>query len=130
MKWGTRDVRLTPECLAAAYDFLRTASPFDKWNLPEAEDVHFAVLRGATRFGDCGEHLGKPCIRVSEGLHGRYTSVLVTMAHEMIHVHMDAVTCVSKHAHLRTDNRTHGPAFRAFAAQVCKNFPEFDPVVF
>ena len=33
-------LRLTPDMLAAAYDFLRTTVPFSRWRLPEADDKY------------------------------------------------------------------------------------------
>jgi len=123
-------MHLTPDMLSAGYDFLRHTKPFDGWNLPEPEDMRFDVLKGASRFGDCCERKGQFIIRVSEALHQRYTGVLATLAHEMIHLHMDNLACASKYRRLRTDNSTHGPGFRALAIEVCDAFPEFDPVTF
>ena len=36
-------IKLNRDTIAAAYDLVRTLPPFDKWNLPEAEDVKFAI---------------------------------------------------------------------------------------
>lgn len=123
-------MHLTPELLSAAYDFLRHTKPFDGWNLPEPEDVQFAVLKRKTGYGDAGMTPKGWVIRLSDPLHERTTGLLSTMAHEMIHVHLDESACTSRHKTLRTDSRTHGPAFRAFAKQVLEHHLDFDPVTF
>lgn len=122
-------MKLTPEFLASGYDFLRHAKPFSGWNLPEPEDIRFGVLR-TSYFGDCGRDDKGPYIRVSERMHDRCVTVMMTLAHEMIHLHMHSVACGARHKRLRTDSANHGPAFRGFAKQVCAAFPEFDPVTF
>src|SRR6185312_3296203 len=63
-------LRLTPDMLAAAYDFLRTTEPFRRWSLPEADDVGFAVVRDPKMFADFGMENGIPVIRVSEAKNG------------------------------------------------------------
>lgn len=115
-------MKLTPDLLAAAYELLRQTAPFDKWNLPEPEDVMFSVLRTATLFGDYNT---KPqhTIRLSSQRHTRLTGVLATMAHEILHLHLGKMGC-------HKDSERHGPAFRLLAGEVCANHPEFDPAVF
>jgi hypothetical protein len=36
---------LTPDILAAAYDFLRATEPFAGWRLPDSDIVGFHILR-------------------------------------------------------------------------------------
>ena len=36
-------LKLTPDMLAAGYDFLRTTEPFRAWRLPDAEEVGLQV---------------------------------------------------------------------------------------
>lgn len=115
-------MRLTPDLLAAAYDLLRHTAPFDKWNLPESEDVTFSVLRTTTLFGDYNT-TPQHTIRLSERRHTRLTGVLATMAHEMLHLHLGEIGCAK-------DSARHGPAFRLLAGEVCAAHPEFDPSVF
>jgi hypothetical protein len=38
-----------PELLAAAYELLGHTAPFDKWNLPEPDDIEFRVSKRSTR---------------------------------------------------------------------------------
>lgn len=114
-------MKLTPDLLAAAYELLRQTAPFDKWNLPDSEDVTFSVLRTAKLFGD---YTTPPhTIRLSTRRHTRLTGVLATMAHEMLHLHLGEMGC-------HKDSVRHGPAFRLLAGEVCVQHPEFDPAIF
>lgn len=115
-------MQLTPDLLAAAYDLLRHSAPFDKWNLPEPEDVRFVVLRTTKLFGDYRKDPGR-IIRLSSRRHTRLTGVLATMAHEMLHLHLGEIGCAK-------DSHRHGPAFRLLAGEVCASHPDFDASVF
>lgn len=115
-------MKLTPDLLAAAYELLRQSAPFDRWNLPEPEDVRFAVLRTTKLFGDYSKD-AQHTIRLSARKHTRLTGVLATMAHEMLHLHLGEIGCAK-------DSHRHGPAFRALAAEVCAAHPDFDASVF
>jgi hypothetical protein len=116
---------LTPETLAAAYDYLRTTPPFYKWNLPESEDVKFKIGRRPKEAGryqwDGVDHTITASVR---GV-GYTTSVMRFMAHEMIHLYLEKMGWESK-AH---SAEVHNAAFRKFAAQVCK-YHGFDPKAF
>lgn len=116
-------MHLTPDLLRSAYALLRETAPFDKWALPEAEDVEFRVLRTCRWYGDCQRRGEQWIIRLSESKHPRLLGMLSTMAHELIHVHLREVAC-------HRDSHHHGPAFRGYAEQVLAAHPEFDPVTF
>lgn len=123
-------MKLTPDLLASAYSMLRETAPFDGWDLPDADDVRFRVLKTTRLYGDAVATLrGRTRvaenwqIRLSEGKHSRLSGVLETMAHEMVHVHLREIGCHSDSSH-------HGPAFQACAKQVTDAHPEFDPVIF
>ena len=103
-------LRLTPDMLAAAYEFLRTTEPFRRWRLPEAYDVGFAVVRDARMFADFGMENGIPVIRVSEVKNGFTVTLLASVAHEMCHLRQEAVG----------DRSHHGAKFKRMAAQVCR----------
>ena len=109
-------LRLTPDILAAGYDFLRATEPFKNWKLPESDEVGFHVVRNPKMFADFGVCDGIPTIRVSERLNGHTSTVLATLSHEMIHLRQ----------HLRGDREHHGPRFQRAAAAVCKAHG-FDP---
>lgn len=101
---------LTPDMLAAAYDFLRTTQPFCGWKLPEAELVGFHVVRDRTMYADFGMENGMPVIRVSEARNGHSGTLLATMSHEMIHLYQQR----------KKDSGHHNAFFRRCAARVCR----------
>jgi hypothetical protein len=112
-------LRLTPDMLAAGYDFLRTSEPFRLWRLPESDELGFHVVRDAAMAADFGVRDGIPLIRVSEINNGHTVTLLSTLAHEMIHLHQ----------HLTGDREHHGLRFRRMAARVCA-VHGFDPKIF
>jgi hypothetical protein len=103
----TPGLHFTPETLAAAYTFLRTTKPFNRWKLPPAHDLKFKVTQSVTDAGYCaGREIG-----VSQKCSGHTHSMLATMAHEMIHLHLDA----------RGVKAHHGPDFKRCAKLVSKH---------
>lgn len=116
---------LTPEMLAAAYDYLRTTKPFSGWNLPDSEDVKFIVVRSMTDFARYRWDGKQHTISVSS-LSVAYTATLLEkLGHEAIHLHLEDTGMES-----RTGNgRTHNNAFRKLAARACK-IHGWDPKAF
>lgn len=104
-------MRITPDMLAAGYDFLRTTEPFRAWNLPESDDIGFAVLR-TNHSADFGVNNGTPIIRVSERRNKHSNTILMTVAHECIHLY--------QHLHGLSGGGEHNGDFRARAARICK----------
>lgn len=115
-------LRLTPENLPAAYEYLRACEPFSAWKLPHADDLEFRVTRHKDRFGHFDDKDGKkkfPDISISE-VHVKTTATLMeTMSHELIHLK----------DYLDGKPISHGVAFKRRAARVCKAHG-FDPKVF
>jgi len=103
-------LRLTPDMLASAYDFLRTTAPFRGWKLPDSDDVSFHVVRDPKMFADFGMENGQPVIRVSEAKNGHVATLLSTMAHEMCHLRQQLIG----------DRGHHTAAFKRMAASVCR----------
>lgn len=116
-------LHLTPMMLEASYELLRTTPPFNKWKLPEADDVEFHVHRVPGCYGDLRiNHASKTYIIRMSFKHLRdVTHMLATMAHEMCHMRQ----------HLLEPNRpvAHGPKFKRLAAQVCRHHG-FDAATF
>lgn len=100
-------LHITPEVLAAAYTFLRSTRPFCRWKLPPAESVKFRVTGSMTEAGYCK---GTEEIGISKKCSAHTSSLLATMSHEMIHMHLNAK---GVRAH-------HGPDFLRAAAQVSR----------
>lgn len=108
---------LTPDLLRAAYNFLNESPPFSRWNLPDGEDVNFRVVRDRTRYAYHQLDDDKHSISFSSLIVGHNSTLIRTMAHEMVHVHERRSDC----------NATgHSNAFNKWGAQVCK-YHGFDP---
>lgn len=112
---------LTPDMLAACYDFLCTTPPFNKWNLPDSEDVVFRVGRDPKLLGWYKLDDGRHVIGISETTIGHTFSLVMVMAHEMLHLHQ-------KDTRIET-RAQHNAAFRKLARVVCR-FHGFDPKLF
>ena len=113
---------LSPEILKAAYIFLSETQPFNKWNLPDADEIKFKVVRS---MADRGWHTfdGKHhIICISQNTIGHTFSLITCMAHEIIHVHENNVG-------IRRSDVEHGAAFWKWAEQVCR-IHGFDPKTF
>ena len=116
---------LTPEMLAAAYDYLRHTPPFHRWNLPEPEDVKFTVGRARDCFAFYQWDGFRHTITVSKNAVAHTSTLMTAMAHECIHLHLEATKQESK----RSSPSHHNAAFRRYAAQACK-YHGFDPKAF
>jgi hypothetical protein len=103
-------LRLSPDILAAGYEFLRETKPFRGWNLPPSDDIEFHVVRNPKMHADFGVEKGAPIIRVSENGAGHTVSLLAVLAHEMIHLRQWLIG----------SRDTHGSTFRRMAASVCR----------
>mgnify|MGYP007100096351 CR=1 FL=1 len=112
-------LRLTPDILAAAYEFVRVTPPFKGWKLPHPDDVGFHVIRDKGAYGDFRVIDGLPTIRISENCVGHTQTLIAKMAHECIHLRQ----------HLTGDKEVHGARFKAAAKRVCK-YHGFDPKTF
>lgn len=108
-------LRLTPDAIAACYDFLRLTAPFNKLKLPESDDLEFRVTRHKDRFGHFDDRDGKAPwknIAISEIFVKSCPDLTATLSHEMCHVAL----------HVGGDPNwdKHGQAFKSLARRVCK----------
>ena len=110
---------LTPEMVAAAYDLLRTTPPFNRWNLPEPEDVTFRVVRDPKVYGSYLRSGDRHIISVSSRWIGHLDRLLEVVAHEAIHLHEGATGA-------DRGKGEHSAAFKKWADQICK-LHGFDP---
>lgn len=115
---------LTKEMLAAAYDYLCTTPPFCRWNLPDSEDVKFAVGKQNRKFASYRWNGKQHEVAMSAGCIGHTITLMEALSHEIIHMHLEETGIES-----RGSENTHNVAFRKFAAQVCK-YHGFDPKAF
>ncbi len=107
---------LSPDTLAAAYDYLRTTPPFNRWNLPDSEDVLFSVVKTPRDYGWYQWDGKRHTISASKASIGHTVTLMRLMAHEMIHLHLEETGMESKNR----NNNTHNAAFRKIAATVCR----------
>jgi hypothetical protein len=110
-------LRLTPEIIEGAYEFLRLTPPFKAWRLPHADEVEFVVSRHRSHVG---YHRGPRRkvlmheIGISETCVGHTNTLLRTMAHEMIHQHQ-------QRCRTETPNTEHNAEFLRLAQIVCRH---------
>jgi len=116
-------LRLTPEMLAAAYEFLRVSAPFRAWSLPHADDVEFHVIAARDRRGHyCRGESAPHRIAVSAANVGHSETLLRTIAHEMLHLHQNE-------RGTETSRAEHNVEFHRLARIVCLHHG-FDPRAF
>src|SRR5438128_409565 len=80
---------ITPETLAAAYDFLNTTPPFSKWNLPESDDVKFIVSKSDRDIAAYRWNGEQHTICLSAKFIGHTLTLYIYLAHEMVHMHLE-----------------------------------------
>ena len=116
-------LRITPEMLAASYEFLRVSAPFRAWGLPDADEVEFHVIAARDRRGHyCRGVSARHRIAVSSANVGHSETLLRTVAHEMLHLYQNE-RCSE------TPNAEHNAEFRRFARIICLHHG-FDPRAF
>lgn len=115
---------LTPETLAAGYDFLRSTRPFKGWRLPHSDDIEFRVTREGGEMGHYNRYAGTDhhWIAMSEKNLAHTNSLLMFLGHEMIHL-KQAI------AKTETKNTQHNAEFHRLARNVCRAHG-FDPKMF
>lgn len=106
-------LKLTTDVCSAAYRYLCETEPFVKWNMPDPEDITFKISRARDKFGECGKWEDAPGMwcSISEHNIGTTDTLMRTMAHEMIHIHLDSKGM--------KDTSPHGRAFQACKRRVC-----------
>lgn len=104
---------LTPTILAKSYDLLRSTPPFDKWNLPEPEDITFKVRNVPHLRGQYVRYVGgKHEIMMSSANIDTLQWLTMTMGHEMIHLHQGETGMETK--------AQHNTAFKKLAERVSR----------
>ena len=82
-------MKLTSTILKNIYNMLVVCEPFDKWNMPLAEQIKFIVDYDPDTMGtylyDDGADKYEHIITISAARNGFLETAIRTMAHEMIH---------------------------------------------
>ena len=94
-----------PDMVEAAYSFLLTTPPFRGWRLPPADDVEFCIMRTNAFYADYIFINGRHRIRISHTICRTVSTLIVAVAHEMVHV---------------KTGMAHGAKFKRAADTVCK----------
>lgn len=115
-----KGLTLTPDLLAATWDFLRQTQPFKGWRCyPESDEIGFAVIGASDTHGDFAVENFKPMVRVSAGSVAFTSTLLGVMSHEMAHY---------RQWHMG-QKLTHGRSFIAMRKAICA-IHGFDPKTF
>lgn len=103
---------LSAQRLAAIYECLRAFPPFNRWALPPASDVKFVVTRHVDQFGDHFTLRDTHHVRVSSAKSGHFETVVITVAHEMVHMRQARIGI----------KVNHGNFFKRQARSICRRF--------
>lgn len=98
------------ETLTAGYELLRGTKPFKRWKLPPARELNFRVSQGDLYAWYV--HNDKE-LSVSQRKNHRLSSMLQSMAHEMVHLYL------ARKGVKHWDK--HGAEFNRLARSVCKH---------
>jgi hypothetical protein len=116
-------LRLTPDMLVGAYEFLRSCEPFRAWRLPHADEIEFHVISARDRRGHyCRGDEADHRIAISAANVGHTETLIRTLAHEMIHL-------LQREQRRETANTEHNAEFKRLARLVCL-YHGFDPRAF
>ena len=113
-------MRITSTLLRDTYISLCKCHPFNKWDMPPAELCQFIVNNDDDAMGTYIHNDEKEFphrITVSRKRVSFYTTLVATLAHEMIHA-----------SRWRGNWDKHDNMFRKRAAQISKEFGSFDPL--
>ncbi len=102
-----------PEHLELAYELLRATKPFSGWKLPHADDIEFRAVRMSGQDQAYCVHNGtRHVIAIALNKHASLAALLPTMAHEMLHLHLDRA--------FPKDRAAHGWRFKRHADRICR----------
>lgn len=106
-------LHVTPDAMRAAYRYHAATAPMRRWKMPDHNEIGFVVTWHNHQRGECFrcENSGKHVIRISAAYIGTTDALMRTMAHEMIHVHLDR----------QGVKAAHGRDFERCAEQVCRH---------
>jgi hypothetical protein len=110
-------MHITPIMVEQAYELLRATPPFNRWKLPEADDVEFRIVKSPNIYGQHAlrytKHKsdGHDVIDISLPNHRYLPTLICTMAHEMVHLKQRMLGY----------RDAHGKNFKRMAKSVCHN---------
>lgn len=104
-------IGLTPQVLRAAYSLLVSTRPFNRWKMPDASKIKFEVRPLKKVFADHLFERDRHIIRVSAQNITQLSTLLIVLAHEMVHIRVSA---------LNPKAGGHGALWNRLADQVCR----------
>lgn len=106
--------RVTAARVRDAYGYLRSLPPFNKWDLPAPGALEFRLSRDVSQHG-AFEQDGKRAIIVNPETHVTLDALLITVAHEMVHLRQ----AVLGRLNTATQAKAHNAEFQRWAKSVC-----------
>lgn len=105
-------LHLTPEMVEACYELLKLTPPFRRWGLPPGDQLVFRILLSTERYAHFrAQSDGAHEIAVSTAKVVTIDLLVQSLAHEMVHLHMEQLKL----------GANHGSNFKRFAKQVCRH---------
>lgn len=113
-------LRLTPQNIEDAYNYLKNTAPFNKWKLPDSDDVEFRVVHDPKLYAqyvyDLESTPHKHRIDISNALTKTTPVLMETMAHEMAHLRQRVSECCKP----GRKSKSHGKPFKELAEKICR----------
>jgi len=79
-------LRITPDVIRNAYEYLRSTRPFNSWKLPHADKIQIRTVLAHDKLGEWRFDNKHHCISINDKYISTSFSLLTTLAHEMIHM--------------------------------------------
>lgn len=111
---------VTVKRMRAIYTMLLSFPPFDRWDLPPADEVKFIVLKDLRTHGTYNS-FARHEIGIHPDTHWTLLTFIATMAHEMAHMRQEMTG-----KRPATKDEQHNRAFYSIARQICQRLG-FDP---
>jgi hypothetical protein len=105
-------LKITLPIVEGMYQLLKASPPFNRWKLPDHEDIGFALNRTQGNRGEFYVKDGIPYLGINDTSHETLDELMRTVAHEMCHLR-EFLTGQRADVH-------HGAYFKRSAASVCK----------
>lgn len=108
-------LRITPDMMVEAYNFLKTTPPFSGWKLPDSDEVGFHVVPDPNTSADFViEGDNSMHIRVSSAIPIHANTLLMLVAHELIHMYQSMHKLAKNKSALM-----HNADFKRRAKRIC-----------
>lgn len=107
---------LTPEMMAAAYEYLRVCRPFKRLKMPPANVVKFIVSRSKRDYAAYQWNGTQHTISLSQNSVSQSLTLFLWMGHEMVHLYLEENGLEPR----RGTRNSHSKLFNQLAVRVCR----------